>query len=96
MSQLDDREIIDLYQRHVDYDTATDVALEAYGGAWPSAAAWAEEHVSDAGLLEGVPEALTGYIDYAKYAADQERSGYLTFARHPRLPNWVVVFSRTI
>lgn len=96
MSQLDDREIIDLYQRKVDYDSATAVALESYAGAYKSEADWAADFMEETGMLAEVPEHLRNYIDFAAYARDARLGGDMVFVPHPREYGWVVAFRANI
>ena len=79
-----DRELLDVYQDHVDQDATIDQARDAYYGQYDSAVDWAAEYLDTCG---DIPEHLQGYIDYAAYARDSE----MIFARHDGA---VWVFSR--
>lgn len=78
----DDRELLAVYQEHVDSDGDIDRAREAFCGKYDSEADWAEEWLSDTGGLEGVPEHLRNYIDFESYARDARLGGDMVFARH--------------
>lgn len=78
----DDRELLAVYQEHVDQDGDIDRARDAFMGKANSEADWAAEWLEDTGGLEGVPEHLQNYIDYEAYARDARLGGDVTFARH--------------
>ena len=50
-------------------DTIADFE-ESYAGEWDSEEDYAGEFVEDTGMLDGVPEHVTLYFDYAAYARD--------------------------
>src|SRR5215831_4885887 len=63
----DDRELLAVYQEHVDGDTDIETAREAFAGKFDSEADWAEQFLEDTGGLEGVPQHLRNYIDFEAY-----------------------------
>jgi antirestriction protein len=74
-----DRELLAVYQDHIDESGTIDEAREAFcGNGYRTEADWAEEWLDTEGL-EVVPRHLKGYIDYAAYARDCR--GDFTFAR---------------
>ena len=77
-----DRELLAVYQEGVDGDADFDRASEAFCGKYDSEADWAEQWLDDTGGLEGVPENLRNYIDYAAYGRDARISGDIAFVRH--------------
>ena len=70
------------HQRHAfaafvaNYGTSQDAAdtveafTESYAGEWDDEADYAGQFVEDTGMLDGVPEHVTLYFDYAAYARD--------------------------
>jgi antirestriction protein len=78
----DDRELLAVYQDNVDGDADIDRAREAFAGKFDSEADWAEQWLTDTGGLEGVPEHLRNYIDFAAYGRDARLGGDMTFVRH--------------
>ena len=78
----DDRELLAVYQDNVDGDADIDHAREAFAGKFDSEADWAEQFLEDTGGLEGVPEHLRNYIDFAAYGRDARLGGDMTFVRY--------------
>lgn len=78
----DDRELLAVYQDHVDGDGDIDKAREAYAGKFDSEADWAEQFLDDTGGLDGVPGHLKNYIDFEAYGRDACLGGDMTFVRH--------------
>jgi antirestriction protein len=70
-----DRELLEVYQEHVDESGTIEQARDSYYGQYDSAVDWAAEFLDGCG---DIPEHLAGYIDYAAYARDSE----MIFARH--------------
>ena len=56
-------------------DEAVKKIDEDYAGEAKHLVDWTEEHLTDTGQLEKVPENLRCYIDFEKYARDLELSG---------------------
>lgn len=77
-----DRELLDVYQTHVDQSGDIETARDAYAGQFDSESDWASSFLEDTGGLEGVPEHLQYYIDFEAYARDAQLGGDMTFARH--------------
>jgi antirestriction protein len=63
------------YNHFSDLDEARKALAEQYYGEWSSLADWAEDYLKDTGGLENVPESLRGYIDFERWARDQEMGG---------------------
>ena len=78
----DDRELLSVYQDHVDDAGTIENARDAFAGKHDSEADWAEEWLEDTGGLEGVPEHLRNYIDFESYARDARIGGDMVFVRH--------------
>jgi antirestriction protein len=78
----DDRELLAVYQDNVDSDGDIDRAREAFCGKYDSEADWAAQWLEDTGGLQGVPEHLQNYIDFAAYGRDARIGGDMTFVRH--------------
>jgi antirestriction protein len=78
----DDRELLAVYQDHVNQDGDIDEARENFAGKFDSESDWAANFLEDTGGLEGVPEHLRNYIDYEAYARDARLGGDMTFVRH--------------
>lgn len=77
----DDRELLAVYQ-DVNPDSDIEAAREAFDGKFNSEADWAAEFLEDTCGLEGVPEHLRNYIDYAAYGRDARLAGDMIFIRH--------------
>ncbi|MGX9389611.1 antirestriction protein ArdA [Nitrobacteraceae bacterium UC4449_H16] len=73
----DDRVLLELYTDNIDSSGDIEAARDAYLGKADTEAGWAEDWLRETGGLEGVPEHLENYIDYAAYARDAE----VTFVR---------------
>lgn len=52
-----------------DYPVVSDFE-EAYAGNWDSFRQYSDQYVEDTGMLDGVPEEVTRYWDYAAFARD--------------------------
>ncbi|MGY3615692.1 antirestriction protein ArdA [Bradyrhizobium sp. USDA 10063] len=77
-----DRALLAAYQDGVDESGTIEQARDAFAGKADSEADWAEEWLEETGGLEGVPEHLKRYIDYAAYARDARTSGDISFVRY--------------
>jgi len=84
----DDRELLEVYLTHFD-DGDIDKAREAFCGKYDSEADWAEQWLDDTGGLEGIPEHLKNYIDYAAYGRDARLGGGIAFVRVDGGDLWV-------
>lgn len=85
-----DRALLDAYQNAVDENATIDTARDAYAGhGYDTEADWAERFLEDTGGLEGVPEHLKNYIDYAAYARDARLGGDVVFHRDTDGDLWV-------
>lgn len=78
----EDRELLAIYQDHVDSDADIERAREAFMGKANSEADWAAQWLEDTGGLEGVPKHLEHYIDFEAYARDARLGGDVVFVRH--------------
>jgi antirestriction protein len=78
----DDRELLAVYQEHVDSAGDFSTAQEAFCGRYNSKADWAEQWLDETGSLNEVPDHLRNYIDFDAYARDCELGGDMVFARH--------------
>jgi antirestriction protein len=78
----DDRELLAVYQDHVNQDADIEEARENFAGKFDSESDWAANFLEDTGGLEGVPEHLRNYIDYEAYARDARLGGDMVFVRH--------------
>ncbi len=77
----DDRELLAVYQEHVDGSGDIETAREAFDGRHDSASDWAAEFLYDSGAMQSVPENLRNYFDFEAYARDCRYDG-MTFANH--------------
>lgn len=77
-----DREILAVYQEHIDSEADIDDARERFAGKYDSPEDWAAEFLDDTGALAEVPENLRSYIDFEAYARDARLGGDVVFARH--------------
>ncbi|MGC9983128.1 MAG: antirestriction protein ArdA [Polyangia bacterium] len=77
----DDKELLAVYRKHVDQTGTLEQARDAFMGTFESREDWAEDYLSETGLIKEVPESLRGYIDYARYTRDAGFSG-ISFVRH--------------
>ena len=77
----DDRELLAVYQDHVDADGDIEEARDAFMGKHSSPEDWAANFLEDTGALSEVPEGLRNYIDFAAYARDAGYDG-MSFVRH--------------
>jgi antirestriction protein len=71
----DDRKVVQAYRDYVDQSATNEQALEAYMGKYESAADYAEEHWSESGELNKVPEAVRYHIDWEGVARDMRDNG---------------------
>jgi len=78
----DDRELLAVYQEHVNQEGGIDEARDAFQGKADTKAEWAEQFIEDCGMLQDVPDTLARYFDYEAYARDCELGGDVTFVRH--------------
>jgi len=78
----DDRELLAVYKDHVDESADIEKARESFSGKFNSEADWAENFLEDTCGLDGVPDHLRNYIDFAAYGRDARISGEMTFVRH--------------
>lgn len=77
----EDRELLAVYQEHVNADADIDEARDAFSGTYDSPEDWAQQFLEDCGTLQSIPENLRYYFDYEAYARDAACDG-MTFARH--------------
>jgi antirestriction protein len=77
----EDKELLAVYRKHVDQSGTLEQARDTFMGTFDSEEDWAEDYLSEGGLLNEVPESLRGYIDYEKYARDASYNG-MSFVRH--------------
>lgn len=77
----DDRELLEVYQEHVNADADIEEARDAFAGTFDSAEDWAEQFIDECGMLDSMPENLRGYFDYKAYARDAGFEG-MSFVRH--------------
>jgi antirestriction protein len=77
-----DRELLAAYQEGVDESGTIDQARDAFAGKADSEEDWAAEWLEETGGLEGVPEHLKNYIDFAAYARDARVGGDVCFMRY--------------
>lgn len=78
----DERELLAVYQEHVNQDGDIDDARDAFMGTADNKADWAAQWLDDTGALAEVPAWARNYFDYEAYARDAEMGGEVTFARH--------------
>lgn len=79
----DDRELLTVYQEHVNDAGDIDAAREAFAGkGYETEAAWAADFLEETGALAEIPEDLARYFDYESYARDARLGGDVTFVRH--------------
>jgi antirestriction protein len=78
----DDRELLAVYQDHVNQDADIDEARDNFTGKFDSESDWAANFLEDTGGLEGIPEHLRNYIDYEAYARDARLGGDMVFVRY--------------
>jgi antirestriction protein len=77
----DDRELLAVYQDHVDQDGDIEDAREAYMGKADTEADWAYQWLDDSGQLAELPEWARNYFDFDAYARDARTGGDVVFAR---------------
>jgi len=77
-----DRELLAVYQEHVDQNGTIDNARDAFMSTADNESDWAAQWLEETGGLEGCPEHLRNYIDYEAYARDARLGGDVVFARH--------------
>lgn len=58
-----------------DVDEAQEALTSRYAGCGTSLSDWVEEHLTDTGQLESIPEQWRRYIDFGAYANDLELGG---------------------
>lgn len=78
----DDRELLEVYLEDVDQNGTLEKARDAYQGTFRSEADWAEDFLESTGGLEGLPDHLRNYIDFAAYGRDARLNGDVCFAEH--------------
>lgn len=79
----DDRELLAVYQEHVDSSADFSTAQDAFlGRGYNTKADWAHDTLEEQGALNDVPDHLRNYIDFESYARDCELGGDVTFVRH--------------
>ena len=67
-----------IYADYEGFDDLEEAAREFedhYAGTYDSVAEWAEQLADDTGLLDGVPEHLRYYFDFAAYSRDLVLNG---------------------
>lgn len=77
----DDKEVLELFLDNCNQYGTLEQARDAYMGRADSKADWAEEFLSDTGLMDSIPEHLRCYFDFEKYACDVGISD-VTFVHH--------------
>lgn len=75
---LERLEVTDFSQ--VDED-AVELLEDQFIGVFDNAAAFAEQYLTDSGLLADVPKSLAYYIDFDAWARDAEISGDVSYIR---------------
>lgn len=80
---LDDRErdMVAAYRDGINESASVDDIRDAFSGTFDSEANWAENFLDETGGLEGVPEHLKNYIDFAAYGRDARLGGDMDFVR---------------
>lgn len=78
----EDRELLAVYQDHVNGDADIERARDAFMGKYDSESDWAAQWLDDTGSLNDVPEHLRNYIDFEAYARDARLGGDVIFVRH--------------
>jgi antirestriction protein len=74
----DAQELLAVYRENISDEGTIDDARDCYQGQYESAAAWAENYLSETGSLAEIPEGLRYYFDFAAYARDAG----ITFVRY--------------
>jgi antirestriction protein len=77
-----DRELLDVYQEHVDQSGTIEQAQENFAGTFSNESDWAASILDDTGALQEIPENLRYYFDYDAYARDARMNGDVVFAHH--------------
>jgi antirestriction protein len=77
----DDRELLAVYQEHVDESGDIETARDSYQGTFDSPSDWAADWLESTGSLSEIPETLRNHFDFEAYARDAGFDGYV-FARH--------------
>jgi antirestriction protein len=77
----EDKELLAVYRKHVDQTGTLEQTRDAFMGTFESEEDWAEDYLSETGLIKEVPEILQNYIDYERYARDAGYNG-MSFVRH--------------
>jgi antirestriction protein len=78
----DDKELLAVYRAEIDSDGTLEQAREAFQGKYKDEEDWAYEFMDSTGGLEGMPENLRNYFDYAAYARDARLGGGINFVEH--------------
>ena len=76
----DDRELVAVYQAEIDSDGTIEQARDAFSGRYKDEEDWAYEYIESTGGLDGMPENLRHYFDYAAFARDCR--GDMSFVEH--------------
>ncbi len=76
-----ERRMAEAYREGVYAETSIDDIRDAFSGVYDSGADWAAQFLEDTCGLEGVPEHLRNYIDFAAYGRDARMSGDMDFVR---------------
>jgi antirestriction protein len=77
----EDKELLAVYRKDVDQTGTLEQARDAFMGMFDSEEDWAEDYLSETGLIKDVPESLRNYIDYERYARDAGFNG-MNFVQH--------------
>lgn len=81
--ELDDdgKDLLAAFQGAIDHAGTIDEARDAFLGRANTEADFAEQWLEETGGLEGIPEHLRGYFDYAAYGRDMRLGGEVYFVR---------------
>ena len=77
----DDRELLAVYQDHVNAEADIDDAREAFEGRYDRKLDWAYDRLDSSGEMDSIPEHLQHYFDYDRYIQDFDANGWY-FIRH--------------
>ena len=77
----EDKELLAVYRKHVDQTGTLEQARDAFMGTFESEEDWAEDYLSETGLIKELPDCLQNYIDYERYVRDAGYNG-VSFVRH--------------
>lgn len=78
----DDRELLAVYQEHIDESGDIDRAREAFSGKWDSELDWAYDWIEQTDSLHGASEFMARYFDYESFLNDCKCGGDIYFVYH--------------